>query len=813
MSTLLDSRQTKLLTALPMAGSVSGDTLDTIFPKIDAEIAKHFEDRNILLTDGGTVTFTGTQVQFSENLNLVLNQKISGAVPQIISLGSASQNFASSGDMWVAVVNRTAGTATTSIITSGSSLSAVVAANQEVFLIAKRIDAGDGTQRLYFRNGSAFNAGQTARLGSSGSGSGSGSGVGDDLDSLQFQASFTDVFAENAANANSSINATSPNTNATFNAAKSIYALSYDAAKTVTTTGTAATMSAAPAFTVAAGDVLVSGGFVRKITVVTSQTAYTLESAFPTNLAAAAVTVSQQVATKDIYNLSVDGVALSTEFAGATFSEIMVDYKDNASAGSSLYTPNTTPNIAFAASNDNTAFTSVQSRPSSAATSVPSTLLSTAGTALYLRFFSNKTSGSGTVNLITYKAFMQKAVTAAGTSNVLWSTFAMTNNSTTAVNCTVSVVGGKTTIQVTNNTYPVGSLPGQTIGALEVHLNGVSVDRFVAGSTPTSDAYYTEVSSNVIQLDRDYSSQALSISLIYSLQVIDASTTNTTQLTYLLNFLSTPPVVRTLLSGSGTFNLDYAFYTPSVNATTGATYSHNGVTYTVTNTVSGSLIVFLNGTAAPLSSGTLTKVSGTGDSTILFYASRAPIWMRAKIVGAGAGGGGAGTGSPTSGGPGGVTSFGTSLLVANGGTGGAATGSSGTGGTASIGTNPTGVPMSGNPGTQPYSTSNSLNSYGGTGGSSVLGGAGIGGSPGGAGGAAATNSGSGGGGAGGATASYAPSGAGASVDAIILIPSPNSSFPYVVGAGGTAGAAGTTGSAGGAGGAGQIQLEQHYVGG
>src|SRR5690606_4653411 len=37
-----------------------------------------------------------------------------------------------------------------------------------------RIDAGDGTQRCYFRNGSTYNAGQTARLGSSGGGSGSG---------------------------------------------------------------------------------------------------------------------------------------------------------------------------------------------------------------------------------------------------------------------------------------------------------------------------------------------------------------------------------------------------------------------------------------------------------------------------------------------------------------------------------------------------------------------------------------------------------------------------------------------------------------
>jgi hypothetical protein len=50
----------------------------------------------------------------------------------------------------------------------------MVAANQEVWLIAKRVDDGSGVKRLYFRNGSAFNEGQSARLGSAGSGSGGG---------------------------------------------------------------------------------------------------------------------------------------------------------------------------------------------------------------------------------------------------------------------------------------------------------------------------------------------------------------------------------------------------------------------------------------------------------------------------------------------------------------------------------------------------------------------------------------------------------------------------------------------------------------
>ena len=48
---------------------------------------------------------------------------------------------------------------------SATTLPAVSNANQEVVLIAKRVDASDGTKRVYFRNGQALSAGQSSRLG------------------------------------------------------------------------------------------------------------------------------------------------------------------------------------------------------------------------------------------------------------------------------------------------------------------------------------------------------------------------------------------------------------------------------------------------------------------------------------------------------------------------------------------------------------------------------------------------------------------------------------------------------------------------
>jgi len=67
--------------------------------------------------------------------------------------------------------------------------------------------------------------------------------------------------------------------------------------------------------------------------------------------------------------------------------------------------------------------------------------------------------------------------------------------------------------------------------------------------------------------------------------------------------------------------LTYTFTVTSANATVGATYTNNGQTFTVVNTIAGAttLICTSPGTG-PTASGTLTKSSGTGDATITFSA-------------------------------------------------------------------------------------------------------------------------------------------------------------------------------------------------
>jgi hypothetical protein len=63
------------------------------------------------------------------------------------------------------------------------------------------------------------------------------------------------------------------------------------------------------------------------------------------------------------------------------------------------------------------------------------------------------------------------------------------------------------------------------------------------------------------------------------------------------------------------------FTVTSANATAGATYTNNGQTFTVVTTIAAGTSLNMTATGSPSgTSGTLTKASGTGDSTISYTA-------------------------------------------------------------------------------------------------------------------------------------------------------------------------------------------------
>ncbi len=272
-----------------------------------------------------------------------------------------------------------------------------------------------------------------------------------------------------------------------------------------------------------------------------------------------------------------------------------------------------------------------------------------------------------------------------------------------------------------------------------------------------------------------------------------------------LNAVMTPfaPIITKYLSGTANHNLTYIFFIATGSATAAATYTNNGVTFTVTGTVASGVVVKATGNAAPAVSGTLTKTSGTGDTTLTFYAFRAPIYLVADVVGGGGGGGG-GSGTGGTGSTGGDSTFG--VMTGSGGLGGAGnTGAGGNGGAASLGSGPTGLAMIGTRGGGGLNVS--VSSTGGVGGPGPFGG----GSGSAAAGAAATaptaNSGGGGAGSGSATTSGGGGGAGGYVRG--QINSPSGAYTYAVGAQGAAGGSGT-GTAPTAGALGIVIVAEHF---
>src|ERR1700679_1462278 len=103
---------------LPMTGNAVRQDLQSTLGQNDAEVGKLFEDRNVQLSQGGLISFSGGQLTFTEVLTLEINSQIAGGTPTIIPLGVTSPNAFSgpfnvpaTGDMVYAVIDRITSTA------------------------------------------------------------------------------------------------------------------------------------------------------------------------------------------------------------------------------------------------------------------------------------------------------------------------------------------------------------------------------------------------------------------------------------------------------------------------------------------------------------------------------------------------------------------------------------------------------------------------------------------------------------------------------------------------------------------------------
>lgn len=352
-------------------------------------------------------------------------------------------------------------------------------------------------------------------------------GTQDDLLSLAYKANFNDNFSitpisTGPVDINSGFTDSS-----TYSTAEQYYRLAYDASKTVTGTGTSMTISGTPSFTVKVGDILRVGTEAKRITNVATQTSYTIESAFVTDPSASACTISQAVYTVDLNNYASDGVTVSSLFS-TNITSVLLTYGDTETAGD-IIPDSGTPLIAASVSGDGTNYSNVYTRPNATTDQLQILSVPTAGTQLKVRFFSNKTSGSGFVNLLDYRVFFHRQDLGDTTGTALNQAYCNTDGVGTEINCQPpTVASGKTRITL-NFTYTTGVNPGTTNGQLEVYVNGQKVPRFI-DATLTPDASYTEVSNNIIDLDTDYSALNISVEVIKPVSLIDYSEENSIQL-------------------------------------------------------------------------------------------------------------------------------------------------------------------------------------------------------------------------------------------------------------------------------------------
>ena len=592
-------------------------------------VASHDEqsDRSGYLRSDDPVTWSGSALTFTSNIELkVLNTLSGNNATYTVNTGSSPINLTNGQMAWI-TIDRTLTTELCSL-SFGTTLPPQTGlsgdASKDTIVLFQRIDvAGVGYLHIPLSK-QVINPGQTVRLGASGAASGTGTGTGDDLDSLAYRASFRDLF-DSIPSSTGTVNINAGFTDPTiYSITNEYFRMAYDASKTVTGTGTAMTLSGAPAFTVKVGDVLVVGGFARKITVVTSQTVYTIESAFPVDPTAAQATVSQAVYTVDLNNYAGNGIPVSTAFSDQV-SSVLLDYNDSATINQIIPDLNVTPNVAYTASSDGTNYSSIAVRTNAVTDVDNATSLPTAGTDLFIRFFANKVSGSGAVNLLTYRAFFHKDTVLDSGGFALNQAYAMTDGTGSAVNCSLSVVSGKTRVSLAFP-YTPGLSPGTPNGQLEVFINGQKVPRFLSGTT-TPDAYYTESSANSVDLDSNYSGFNFSVEVIRPIAVIDTNNQNALRLNNLYDAI----VGTTAQVASGAATHD------TLTAAIAAVQTGGNILFldnTITENVTVNKTVNIKGKGINSTlNGTLTLASGSSFSLIKWMQFTGNVTINLGVTG------------------------------------------------------------------------------------------------------------------------------------------------------------------------------------
>jgi hypothetical protein len=188
--------------------------------------------------------------------------------------------------------------------------------------------------------------------------------------------------------------------------------------------------------------------------------------------------------------------------------------------------------------------------------------------------------------------------------------------------------------QVTNIVSPTALAVGQIISGPNIPADTTvsSIDRYNFALPGTANGYSFAVHSSTQRTFTVHSSTSYIFTVSPASATVGSTYTNNGHTYTVLSTITggttlstsstadpNPSGTLTLASGSGDATITFSSFTyGGANATSGATYTNNGQTFTVNTTLTNGVSLSTSGPNDPLASGTLTLASGTGDATITF---------------------------------------------------------------------------------------------------------------------------------------------------------------------------------------------------
>lgn len=151
-------------------------------------------------------------------------------------------------------------------------------------------------------------------------------------------------------------------------------------------------------------------------------------------------------------------------------------------------------------------------------------------------------------------------------------------------------------------------------------VTGITLNGTTLSGTPGTDKFYSELASGTLTITTD----GLGTALVDTDVTFAGGSTATAEIAAPELYQSVAVTGLAPTYRLQIFDIEYVLTVSGVTVTptAGATYTHNGITWTVraTSITAGAGTITLYGTGTPAASGALTKATGTGDASITFSA-------------------------------------------------------------------------------------------------------------------------------------------------------------------------------------------------